>query len=355
MSAVYESNTAKVIYYYRKQILFVLLAVTFMSFMMAFCRTVTQEDLDNADGIMGHILNMIDTIFGESEGWAGIEGAKKLLHVQIGDSSIQAGDFALSSGMVGGLKTLTELFQAIGLSMVIIYFLSSMMEDVQFQQAYTEKMVKHFIFLFVAWVLVMNADTIIYVITNAGSSVVDKVYTVSQSRTFNLTTLKKDIYAALNKEADGGGIKAIQQSITNTTSQLGMYIMMFVPWLVCKASGVVVALGCWSRFIEILIYAIVSPLTLADVAKGSFERSSATRAIKNIIALSLSGAVIMLTLYIGREIQISIIADFATALTSGYDKNTFSEAMFSEVIIAVVQAGVVSRANQVAKQALGVV
>ena len=320
---------------------------------VAFC--ASREDLENATGIMGNILSMIDDIFGENEGWGGLRGAKKLLTIKISASYVRAGDFSLSSNMVSALKTVTDIFKSIGLTMVIIYFLSSLLDDVQFQQSYPEKMVKKFIMLFVAWAFVMNADTLVYLITNAGSSLVAKVYQSTSATAFNVTRLKMDLYDSLNVEAEGGWIDEVKQDITNKFEQMGVYMMMFIPWVVCKAAGVVVALGCWSRFIEVMIYAIVSPLTVSDIAKGSIERSSATKGIKNIMALSLSGAVIMLTLYLGREIQLSIISDFATSLGAGYDHKFFTSAMFSEVVVAVVEAGVISRAGSISKQALGVV
>ena len=88
--------------------------------------------------------------------------------------------------------------------------------------------------------------------------------------------------------------------------------------------------------------AIISPLAFADISKGSGDRSNAMRAVKNVITLSLSGAIILLICIVCNQIQGSLIteADFGTSI-------------WNCVLISVVQMGLVHRANDIVKQGLG--
>lgn len=180
-------------------------------------------------------------------------------------------------------------------------------------------------------------------IANIGSAVVGRVSAVATSNMPNYDALCQEIYdnCSSAKKATGT-IDWLKSTASDFVNGVGYILQLFIPWIASMIAGVIVKFVCWSRFIEILILAIISPLSFADISKGSSEHSNALRAIKNMIALSLSGAMILLICIICNQIQGALIteADFTTSV-------------WNCVMVALVQMGLVSRANEVVKQGLG--
>jgi len=99
--------------------------------------------------------------------------------------------------------------------------------------------------------------------------------------------------------------------------------------------------------VELTIMAIVSPLTVCDISSGSGMNSNAVRGIKNVIALALSGVIIMLAVFICQQIQYGI---FAANVMS---ESNFLSCLCKEIVFAIVEVGLVVKALGIAKQVLG--
>ena len=93
--------------------------------------------------------------------------------------------------------------------------------------------------------------------------------------------------------------------------------------------------------------AIVSPLTVCDISSGAGMNSNAVRGVKNVLALALSGAVIMLAVFICQQIQFGILS--ANVL----DEASFMSCVWKEIVVSVVEVGLVVKAPNIAKMVLG--
>ena len=123
---------------------------------------------------------------------------------------------------------------------------------------------------------------------------------------------------------------------------------MLIPYLLSKLENVIVSVVCWTRFVQILIMGVVSPVTLCDFGDHP-SQSNAMRGAKNIVALSFSGPLILLSMFICREIQLQIMTSATASLTA----SSYVGAIWSMSVIAIVQISLVTRSTNLAKQALG--
>ena len=73
------------------------------------------------------------------------------------------------------------------------------------------------------------------------------------------------------------------------------------------------------------------------------------RALKQVFSLALSGAIIMVVLYLGHAIQGQVMGSYAAGLTEA----SYAGAMWTEVVISLVQVGMVVRAQAIARNVMG--
>lgn len=309
--------------------------------------------------IMSNLINewITDMFTGE-----GMSEIKDLLYVDydgVKDGSVTINGSVSSDGNSSGgttintavIPALYTVFQNLGVMVLIMYFGIGLIQDISFNQMYTEKLVKKFVFMIIGIVLISQSMDLVYGIANIGSALVLKAYNVATTTAANSpvlddvrTEIWSDIYTV---NEDSGTIKKMLATLADMGTQIGYITQMFIPWVINKLCLVLLQVVCWSRFIELSLMAIVSPIAFSDIAKGDPQTSNAARAVKNVIALSMSGAIIMLAVIIGSSIQASLFADAVTS-------DNFGSLCWQQVIVGIVQVGVCFRANDITKQALGI-
>lgn len=337
------SLTGPVLYYGRQLLAFVLLSVLAVG-MAAFC--ATEADVNGATGMVKTIYGLIDDIFDMSR----MQDISDLLIIDFSGSTLKAGGITFTS-LTSVIQTMHKTFQNLGVIMLIILFGVGLLESITFQQMYLEKMVRQFIFLCIGIVLVSKSMDLVYGIGNVFSALIQKIVnnaSVSNaSMSSGIMTLKKTIYDDCNVST-GSGLKAtITDAVSNMATSVSYLIQLFIPSLIARLSNIVVSVMCWSRFIELTIMAVVSPLTVCDISTGSGMNSNAVRGMKNVMALALSGAIIMLAVFICQQIQYGILS--ANVL----DGVNFMACVWKEIVVAIVEVGLVVKAPGIAKQVLG--
>ena len=339
-----EQYIARPLIYYRRQILVSgMFAMLFCS-MIAFC--ATEAEVNNVTGMVKTIYELLDDIFDIS----GMEDIKNLLIIDFSGNTLKAGGITFTN-LTSVIRTMHKTFQNLGVIMLIIFFGVGILESFSFQQMYVEKMVRQFIFLCIGIVLVSKSMELVFGIGNVFSALIQKIVNNANVSNVNMASelleLKKVIYDQCNVST-GTGLKAsISDAVSNMATAVSYLIQLFIPSLIAKLSNVVVSVMCWSRFIELVIMAIVSPLTVCDISSGSGMNSNAVRGVKNVLALALSGAVIMLAVFICQQIQFGILS--ANVL----DSASFMSCIWKEIVVAIVQVGLVVKAPGIAKQILG--
>lgn len=339
-----EQYIARPLIYYHRQILVSGMFGMLFCSMIAFC--ATEAEVNNVTGMVKTIYELLDDIFDIS----GMEDIKNLLIIDFSGNTLKAGGIIFTN-LTSVIRTMHKTFQNLGVIMLIIFFGVGILESFSFQQMYVEKMVRQFIFLCIGIVLVSKSMELVFGIGNVFSALIQKIVNNANVSNVNMASelleLKKVIYDQCNVST-GTGLKAsISDAVSNMATAVSYLIQLFIPSLIAKLSNVVVSVMCWSRFIELVIMAIVSPLTVCDISSGSGMNSNAVRGVKNVLALALSGAVIMLAVFICQQIQFGILS--ANVL----DSASFMSCIWKEIVVAIVQVGLVVKAPGIAKQVLG--
>lgn len=333
-----RNNIGNNIQFYKGRIvtmLFVYMVLMFcLSAFVGFCA------YNRGDGLVGFIQGWIIDIFGGSV----IEEVRGLTYIEFNSASNTFSVGSVTINTLGSLITsIHRIFKNLGYMLLIGYLLIGLMEDLSFNQMYAEKMVKKMMFFCIGLALVANSMDVVYFIANIGASIVNQVGAVAVENMPNYDALCQEVYDKCTTAEDATGIKdKLLANIKDYANQIGYILQLFIPWLVSKVAYIMVQFVCWSRFLEILLMGIMSPLSFADITKGGGDHSSTMRAIKNVIALSVSGAMILLICIVCNQIQGSLIqtANFGTSI-------------WNCVLISVVQMGMVHRANDIVKQGLG--
>lgn len=330
--------------YYWKQILILLSAGMLLVSMVAFCATA--EDVAGAKGMTKSIFNMIDDIFDT----AALADLENLLVVDYHEGTLRAGGITFSS-LAPVVSAMHRTFQNLAVMLLIVYFGVGMVEGISFNQMYVEKMVRLFVFLCVGIVLISHSMDLVFGIGNIFSALIERIVgqadTASADMSSGIMNLKMAIYDDCNVSTGKGFKAAIADSITNLSASVSYLVQLFIPSLISKLASLVVSVMCWSRFIELTIMAVVSPLTVCDISSGAGINSNAVRGIKNVVALGLSGAVIMLAVFICGQIQYGILS--ANVL----DGAGFMSCVWKEIVVGIVEVGLVVKAPNIAKQILG--
>lgn len=333
--------------YYGKRVLLGVGIAAIVGSMLAFC--ASESDVEGAEGLTKQIFSMIDEMFGSNA----LDKTENLLIINFTENSLTAGGYSLSH-MTSAVRLMYKVMQNLGVIMLIIFFGVGLMEDISFNQVYAEKMVKKFIFFCIGIVLIGRSMDLVYGIGNIGSALIQRVVDTagtSEDARIELMELKMAIYDMCNQDSGEGITSSVKDALHNIPAQLSFLVQLLIPWIVAKICNVIVSVVCWSRFLELTVMAILSPLMLSDMTMGHGMGSNAMRGVKNVIAISLSGTIIMLSLYLGHEIQVAVMGAYA----SGIGESNLMSAVWSEIAVSVVQVGMVMRSNALAKQALGMV
>lgn len=339
-----KRNVIGPVIYYRRQICALVICSLLFCTMIAFC--ATEADVNGATGMVKTIYGLLDDIFDIS----GMDDIKNLLVIDFSGSTLRAGGITFTS-LTGVIRTMHKTFQNLGVIMLIIFFGVGILESFSFQQMYVEKMVRQFIFLCIGIVLISKSMELVFGIGNVFSALIQKIVNNANVSNANMASelmeLKKVIYDQCNVST-GTGLKAsISDAVSNMATAVSYLIQLFIPSLIAKLSNVVVSVMCWSRFIELTIMAIVSPLTVCDISSGGGMNSNAVRGVKNVVSLALSGAIIMLSVFICQQIQFGILS------SNVLDSTSFMSCVWKEIVVAIVQVGLVVKAPGIAKQVLG--
>ena len=335
----------KICSFYGKRMAFWCLVAWIVVGMAAFC--ATEADVKDAEGLTKQIFSMIDEMFGSQS----LDKTEDLLIIDFSENSLRAGGYSLSN-MTTAVRLMYKTMQNLGVIMLIIFFGVGLMEDISFNQVYAEKMVKKFMIFVIGIVLIGKSMDLVYGIANVGSALVQKIVdtaSTSPDAKTELMELKIAIYEMCNQDSGDGITSSVKDALHNIPAQLSFLVQLLIPWIVAKICNVIVSVVCWSRFLELTVMAILSPVMLSDMTGGHGMSGNAMRGVKNVIAISLSGAIIMLSLYLGHEIQVAVMGAYA----SGVDESNLMTAVWSEIAVSVVQVGMVMRSNSLAKQALG--
>ena len=336
------------ILYYKKTILSVLFGIIFALWLIVYC-DVTQAQIDAATGLAGVIFTWIDEIFGVGS----LDEAKSLLNITFQNGTIVAGGYTFTT-LATVITKASRVFKNLGVMMLFVFFGINFMEGITMHtQMIAEQIIRRMVFLIMGILLIGNALDLTFGIANIFTVVSEKMLSspsMERDVGSQIFSLKQSMYVdmGLDEASTVPIVGGIIDAMKPYTAPLKYVLEMLIPYLLSKLANVIVSVVCWTRFVQILIMGVVSPVTLCDFGDHP-SQSAAMRGVKNIVALSFSGPLILLSMFICREIQLQIMTSATTSLTA----SSYVGAIWSMSVIAIVQISLVTRASSLAKQALG--
>ena len=320
--------------YHRKRILLILVGIVLLSGCFALCAS-----WHDATGLHKTVLDFLEVIFGSES----LNTFKQLLNVTRSGSVLRIGSNTIDIMTV--LSTVNRIFVNIGTCWLLVCwgigFFDMLMQNNN--QMIAEQIIRKFLYLIIGLALVQNAMDIVFTLSNMGTQILTSIAGAASSGAINLDPLKQAIY---DETTSGSGMF---KTVVDAVSCLGYLVQLFIPYIFVLIVTLLVSVVCWSRFIEICLLATVSPVMFADVGddRNGFMHTSAMRAIKYILSLALSGALIFVSLYISQQISLSISG---TEDPSGIN---YLSMCYNQVILGIVRLGLCTKATTISKQLVG--
>ena len=358
-------NNAK--FYHKRLLIMALVSIFLMlissSIIAGYCAETGYQGWGMHDGVKGYL----DTVFGINSGFGSIESVRKAVNISINETSNSITVGGVTMGGSNGTSTVYSImkiangvFKNFGIVLLILWFCISIFDDASLNQMFLEKFIKKLIFLAIGVFLISQSLSIIIGLSNIGSDIANALYSrISVGTNTQLENNVDTIMSTINRgmtdpsSINGNGlIASIKKSFIemgNTVKALPIFIELFVPYIIALLCGVMIEVTCWSRFFEIILMAIMSPVAFADISKGSIEHSSMLRMLKNVLALTMTGAMIIIITFLCKACMSAIVTAQVSANSS------YMTAVWQCVIISIVQMGLVKRSTEVVKSAMGII
>ena len=251
------------------------------------------------------------------------------------------------------IKTFNDALKTFALVLACIMFFVGLMSAVLQQQAYEEVIFKRLVTLMVTCGMITFSTMLVLNISNIGTGIMNLLNS-------NLTTSKVDIHTEIeniklkiffncySELGDKWYLTALNYIITHANI-LAMELQMLPSYLSSKIAAIIVLVISMGRAVEIYIMAAMAPLAVCDISSGQgMGMSNTSRFIKNVCAISLQGAIIIVGMHICETLKISYVGDFDGNIASYWGIT------WNMVLIAFVQIGLVTKSLKISKDIVGI-
>lgn len=304
---------------------------------------------DEADSIA---LNMFDYITGytESDGTVTIdagEDVKKVIAVDFSSDVTTIGgvDVSFLTKDGGVIDTINDTCMGIAIALSIAMFCVSWMQAYLNGNVSDEAWLQKFMVFGMSLLGIVYARQLTMLVATLGSGIAERIATTTVDNnvvTDNIVAFRNQIID--ETVFDGGSVMVIGDLVEWLTCvrKSIKYVFTFaLPCLVVLVCNLVVWLQAWSRAIEILIIAAMSPFGFLGIERGV---EGPVRYVKQVFALGIQGAIMMVVIVVCKTLGASAISSIASAGFTG-DIDNF----WSLIIIDVVEIGMLQRSRQIAQ------
>lgn len=266
-------------------------------------------------------------------------------------SDTVVGFIGMDINVEGAVGAITATLKSYGCTIMSVLWISSLLTAYVNQQAYAEIIIKKILILGVSIFLIYYSDTICQYIADIGTDLATELAT---SITVENTNLANDIINAMHTacdgeavvgddeemddidsieaDADGAGInvlkgfgRAIKGLFSSflsgfrkkITVPLTFLVALLVPALATAVGYIMIMIACYSRGVEIAILKVLSPIPMSILANEPLGSGPAARFLKNLGALSIQGAVLIVIAAVCTTLVGNAVSNIATDLTAG--------------------------------------
>ncbi len=295
-------------------------------------------------------------------------------------------DNALVNNLHSSLIGVSNVVRGAAASLAVILWFPSLLQAAVNHQDYEELIIKRFIALAAALLLIANSTSICTGIADIGVSLMgDITGSASDSPADALinslersleriasgedTSMDEEETEEEEEEIEvtedsslvarvikGIGDKAkslvakIKNQLKALSQALGFFMALCLPWLIAAISRVIIAIACYMRSVEICILTVLSPIPFAMMSNEPLGSGPGARFLRNLAALSLQGAVMMVIAIACSALMtnklwtfVNVGADFGSLMTAGVEASA----------VAMCEAALLIKSLTFAQKALG--
>lgn len=222
-----------------------------------------------------------------------------------------------------------KIFLPLGYAVMLIFFLTALMNKISMEQFTLEHFIFIFIRLFIVKIALDNGLNIMETLMKVGNNLILSVSGNSLVEGINVTS-------------------QIKSNLTygNMFDQLGLLITLVIPWLGMFISKIFIQVVCYSRLLEIMIRTVIAPVALGDIfTEGT--NGTGFRFLKAYFAVCLQGIIMFGICFMFSTISADIIGGISN----------FSDIMgfaVIELIMSFACISLVMKSLSLAKEVMGV-
>ena len=263
------------------------------------------------------------------------------------------------------IKSVNDMCKGLSIVFIIITFFLGLL-SIREKEQMDEELLRRFVMLILGIACISFAMTWSFTIANIGSQMASKVASVGSGiqnakNSGIVTNLQGRIWddthiANYDHGDDGftGGFDWFETQLENFGMSVSYASELLVPWLLMKAARLLVSVVIWGRALEVIILAAFSPLGFAEVPDVHNPISgTGMRFIKNMTALSISGAIIVFVMFATNQIILNMFSDIVVGNTVGMGE--IMDSVFGMVVVSFARVAMVTRSLQIAKSIVGAV
>ena len=243
-------------------------------------------------------------------------------------------------------KMVDKVVIPIGLTLILIYFLTEVIDHLQTTSATPEYIFKNLIKLFIGILVGANVCQYFLDINSAMNNFTRNIsgeieLSVSGEKDNNKDDKKEESNIDLSKMT-----KKINKS--NAGVRVGYYIWLFVCMIVVLLIKLSVSFIVYSRMLKQYLYTVFAPIGVSDIISGGFN-SRGFKYIKQFIALCLQGAIIIV-IFMSSNAVMAFIGAKGTGLVADFTIKFMADFLISQLIVV----GLIGKSEQLAKEIVGV-
>ena len=322
------------------------------------------------DGLYKWVDGMIEDICSTG----GYEKIVTEAKVNISPTSITIGGIDMSGSLSTAMTSMNNIMVSVAITVFCIMWLISLASSFLQQQAYMELVIKKLLGLGIGIALIGYSMTFCSEICNLGASLAASIGGVVDPAAPDASAIIDHINTQMMEEGDdiddsdiedveadaGDEVKQLNwlqkwfKNIVNTITKkfrtgvgnpLSVGMSLLFPWLMLKISGALISVFTITRAVEILVLCVMSPLPFAFIANEPLGNGSGMRFLKNLAALSLQGAVMIIIAIVCQQLAAGAVA----SLTA----DNISSQSWKLIAIAFAEVGLLMKSLSISQKAVG--
>lgn len=130
-------------------------------------------------------------------------------------------------------------------------------------------------------------------------------------------------------------------------------VVLIIPWLCTAGAFVMILIACYSRGVEMAILKALSPIPMCLLANEPLGTGAGSKFMKNLAAVSLQGAVLIIIPIICSQLIITKLDNFVGTMASGNGLGLMMQAGIEIGAIAIAEGAIMMRSLSLSQKALG--